>query len=324
MITISSKVKFIERFLGSARLAPNSKNLEVRCPFCDPKDPTKKKLSIRLLDDMFHCWVCNANGRSLLFLLKKFGTQEMLDEYLNTFRPELKRKTTQTVEVESKPEFKLPNDYKLLVTAQDGKDPEALMALKYLLTRGVTKRDLWYFKFGISNQMRWYRRALMPSFDVNGNPNYLVARSIDPKRFPKYNTPLDVEKKDLIFNEINIDWSQQLVLCEGVFDLIKCPDNTIPLLGSSLNEQSALFEKIVVNNTPIILALDADMRLTNSISIAKKLMEYQINVRIMNVSTDPGEMQKEEVLKAIVSARSMDWFQFISSRLEYASQMSLR
>lgn len=322
MITLSEKIRFIERFLGSARLAANSKNCEVRCPVCDPRDHTKKKLSIRLSDDAYHCWVCNSNGRSLLFLLKKFGTQELLYEYLNVFKPELRRSLSESVE-NDKPQFKLPGDFKLLVTCEDTKDPDIALIFSYLKARNVSKRDFWYFRIGISDQLRWFRRALVPSFDLNGHPNYLVGRTVEQKRFPKYNTSFDVEKRNIVFNELNIDWSKRLVICEGVFDIMKCPENSVPLLGSSLNEQSLLFEKIVTNQTPIVLALDADMKYTNTQTIAKKLMSYDISVKVVDLETDPGDMSKQQVLDAVEVAHDVDWLSYINARLFNASRQSL-
>ena len=55
-----------------------------------------------------------------------------------------------------------------------------------------------------------------------------------------------------------IDWDSDLVITEGVFDAIKAGPNAIPLLGSTLRENSKLFQKIIKHDTPIYLALDAD------------------------------------------------------------------
>ena len=47
---------------------------------------------------------------------------------------------------------------------------------------------------------------------------------------------------------INIDWSKELALVEGAFDLVKSNENSTCLLGSKLSEKSRLFLQIIKNN----------------------------------------------------------------------------
>jgi len=67
----------------------------------------------------------------------------------------------------------------------------------------------------------------------------------------KYKNP--DASKDVVFNELNIDWKDKIFLVEGVFDAIKAGTDSVPLLGSTLNENSKLFQKIVENDTAIYL-----------------------------------------------------------------------
>jgi len=324
IFTFGSKLKFIEKCFGKAYISTSQRNVEVRCPVCQPKDPTKKKLSIRIADDAFNCWVCSLKGRSLIFLLKKYGTQELINEYIDTFAPSLKNKHKNAIITIEPDKFTLPNDFKLLAVEQDTKDPDTRAVLSYLRSRDITERDLWYFKFGVSNQSRWFRRALVPSFDSEGNADFLVGRSIDSKRMPKYQQP-HVQRGDIVFNELNVDWTKRLVLCQGVFDVIKCGDNAVPLLGSSLNEHSLLFERIVTNMTPVVIALDNDMVDSAIPRIVKKLDEYQIEATIvdLNGKKDPGEMTRDEFKRALENTRSLDWYNFFQSKLNRMTNVSL-
>ena len=138
----------------------------------------------------------------------------------------------------------------------------------------------------------------MPSFDSNGKLNYYVARSIDPDVKRKY-INAKVSKSDVIFNEINIDWSQELTIVEGPFDLTKCDDNATCLLGSSFSQKSKLLQEIVKNNTPVLLALDSDMKVKTQ-EYAKLLSSYGMQVRILDLGTysDVGEMTKVDFLTA--------------------------
>ena len=190
--------------------------------------------------------------------------------------------------------------------------------------RGLTERDLWYFKLGYSDDARWKRRVLMPSFNADGELNYFVGRAIDKFRKPKYDNP-DEDKLPIIFNELNVDWSKELLLCEGPFDLVKCPDNSVPLLGSDLNEQSALFNAIIAHTTPVVLALDDDMRYTKTPVIARKLAEYDVTVRIVRLppGTDPGLLTKGQMKQLVEEAPRFSWLDAFRDKLDFSARTVL-
>ena len=48
--------------------------------------------------------------------------------------------------------------------------------------------------------------------------------------------------KNVVFNELYVDWDEAVVIVEGVFDAITVGQNGIPILGSSLREESKLFK----------------------------------------------------------------------------------
>jgi hypothetical protein len=79
-----------------------------------------------------------------------------------------------------------------------------------------------------------------------------------------------------------------------VFDAIVAGENSIPLLGSTLREDSKLFRKIVRNDTPVLLGLDADAQ-KKAMRLVKALLAYDIEVRMMDTSgyKDIGEMPRE-------------------------------
>ncbi len=327
MISLSEQIKFIERVFGAGGLSRNSRNFDIRCPICDPKDRSKKKLSVLLPEHRLHCWVCGYKAYTLAPLIRKYGTREELLEYRDRFMPESAmnggRRCVQVFDdqPEEPQKLKLPEDFKLLATA-DFSNPDVMAIRSYLLTRYVSDRDLWYFKLGYSDDPIWRRRVIVPSFDASGELNLYVGRAVDKYRKPKYEMPVG-DRRHVIFNEINIDWTRLLVLCEGTFDLMKCGDNAVPLLGSDLNEESALFNAIVANGTPIAMAMDADMKTTKTPRIAKKLSAYDIDVIIVQVPNDPGMMTKQEFKDALAAAKPYDWQQTFLDKLELASKVSL-
>lgn len=324
--TTSDKLNFIERLFGSGKLAHNGRDIAVRCPICDPKDRSKKKLAIRVSDDFVHCWVCGFKARSLATLIRKHGTQALMDEYRDRFMPADPYSTRCVhITVEEVPRaIRLPDDFQLL-TLSSGSDPDTKAVKRYCAGRGLTEDDLWYFKVGTSNDFRWKRRAIVPSFNAEGTLNYFVARAIDDNRRPKYDNP-DVDRVPIIFNELNVDWKKRVVLCEGAFDAFKCGDNAVPMMGSDLNEQSALFNAIVANGTSVAMALDADMWNTKTPRLAAKLAEYDIDVSIVDTRGfgDPGSVSKQRFQHALEDAKPFTWLGSFLSRLDRASKTSTR
>jgi hypothetical protein len=319
--SVSDSIAFYESVFGKGRISANGINFDVRCPICAPSDPSKKKLSIRTDTSANHCWVCGFKSRSIAPLIRKYGTQSQLAAFKDLFGISDHASQLVTGEREDVRKVELPGDFQLLTLASVS-DPDVKAAWRYVLGRGLTEKDAWYFKFGLSNEPRWRRRIIMPSFDSLGNLNYFTARAIDKDKKPKYDNP-DVDKNPVIFNDINIDWTKRLVLCEGPFDLVKCPENSTAILGSDLDERHEVLNKILMNGTPVALALDGDMWTTKTPKIVKKFQEYDIDVVVVDVRPwgDPGSMSKFEFEKALSEARRPTWEDNFAIRLEKASVM---
>lgn len=326
MHSITERLRFIESVFGPGRLYSNGKNFDVRCPICAPRDVNKKKLSIKVEDDRQHCWTCGWKASTLAALIHKYGTNEQFRTYCDEYMPKKRTFTNVDDVVSDAPKVTpLPNDFTLLPYASS-RDPDVLAVWLYLQSRGIEARDVWYYKFGVSNDSRWRRRVIMPSFDAEGKLNFYIGRKVDDdSRRPRYDNPED-DKRQIIFNELNIDWSKRLVICEGPFDVVKCGTNAVPLLGSDISEDSLLFSHILSHNTPVALALDADMWLTKTPKIAKKFQEYNIDVTIVDVRQygDPGKMTKQQFKCALACAKQPTWSNVFLDRLDVVSRVSLR
>jgi len=289
------KINFIQSVFGAVEIGSDGINVSVVCPSCDNIKPTaKRKLSIRLDNDFYHCWVCDIKGRNLVFLLKKYSTSQKLQEYIKRFHkkalPEIINDS-----LNAEDDIELPKNFTLLAANQHMNNQYVNKALRYLKTRDINERDLWYFKFGIAYDAKYYNRVIMPSFNSEGKLNYFVGRTWNKNatKFKYFNCKC--KKSAVIFNDININWSKQLTLVEGPFDLTKCNENATCLLGSTLRADSALFQKIVKHKTPILLALDKDAKVKMH-KIAKLLCQYDIDVWYLefNDNRDPGDLTKKE------------------------------
>ena len=249
--TLDLKV-IVDKAFGAGVLSRDGINYAVRCPTCKDLRQEKRKLVIRLDDSRYHCWVCGAKGTNILRLISKY-------------RPDLVKKSDTVRFKRDIPEaapdvepIKLPDGFRLLGTCNLS-DPDIKATWKYLQRRGITKTDILRWRILVCPTGNFRRKVIIPSFDNDGILNYYVARTIDNHSKLKYRNA-KVSKEDVIFNEIDLNWNQEMILVEGVFDAIKCPENTAPILGSSLSKRSKLYQMLVKNQTPCVISLDPDLK----------------------------------------------------------------
>jgi DNA primase len=317
--SITEKLNFIRSVFGKYTLSRNGMDAAVRCPSCQAA-PTKRKLSIRLDNDFYHCWVCGIKGRNLLYLLKKFARPEAIDIYLREF---LSAESTHQDENVVASIF-LPEDFSLILNATSrSSDPDFMACLRYLRTRGLTDADIWFFKVGVSNEFKFRRKVILPSFDGDGNLNFWVSRTIDDHVVPKY-LNCHIDRNSMIFNELNINWVKPVILVEGPFDLIKAGDNAIPLLGSGLSYESRLFSTIANRQPDIYLALDTDVA-EKSGRIAIKLSSFGCNVFRVPLGSheDVGAMSREDFSYCLNEAVPWDMWSHVMDKISDIGSRSI-
>lgn len=300
------KLKVVTEILGD-NYQSNDEHL-FRCPYCKHY---KNKLSINVEKNVYKCWVCETQGRDIRHLVRRFGTFTQLQEW---------DKLTNRIDITEFDELfaelpirqadsqivTLPSGF---VSLSNGKTLSTLPALNYLKKRGIIEKDILYWKIGYCIEGGYANRIIVPSFDKNGNLNYFIARSLSPDSFKYLNPPVS---KDIIFNELYLEWDSDLVLTEGIFDAIVAGPNAVPLLGSTLRPNSKLFMKIAQNDTPVFLALDPDAQEKES-KIMKLFLTYGLEVFKIDTSgyLDIGEMSKSEFAIRKQNAKrvqEMDYF----------------
>ena len=326
MHTQGQVIAFIEKCFGPVLLAGNNLNVGVACPECPPSaDTSKRKLAIRTDNFLTKCWVCGYRSRSIVHLLKTHHPNH-LQEFIDLFAQhdaELLYDEDLTSSLSSaglNTMIELPQGFTLL--AEQFWNTEAPLWIRqvksYLLNRGLTYRDFWYYKFGATIQdPRYQNRVIIPSHNVEGELNFFTSRAIIPGLYPKYQNPFAFVREEIIFNEINIDWTSELTLVEGPFDLVKANENATCLLGSDLTPKYRLFQKIVEHSTPVLLACDDDA-VTKTYRMAQRLTEYTIPVRVLEMPKsrhDVGEMSKEEFLALISTGVPYDSFEYLKGRI---------
>lgn len=260
------------------------------CPKCRHH---KKKLSVNISKNTFKCWVCDYRGSNIYRLVKRYAAFTQKQNWLsldsrvdlsatkvNDIFPDINI-VEQTID--------LPKEF-VTLTGKTG--PSAAPAIKYLLERGVTRSDILQWKIGYCPDGEYAARIIIPSFNLSGKCNYFIARSYRGDWLRYKNPP--VQRNNIIFNHLYVDWENDIVLTEGVFDAIVA-GNAVPLLGSTLGESSKLFAEIIKYDTAVYLALDPDAE-SKSKTLIRDMMKYGIELYKIDVSgyKDVGNMTREE------------------------------
>ena len=283
----AEKLKILKDVLG--RSYQSGEEQLFHCPFCKHH---KMKMSVNVDKSVFKCWICDKSGRDLGYIVRKFGTRQHRDEWAKySDQVEITDFDFLFKEPDTPVEQRVSLPDQLVSLTSKTPSVSAQIALRYLSKRGVSRDDILKWKIGYCPDGEYAGRVVIPSFNENGYANYFVARSYG-KAWPRYKNP--PASRDIIFNELYVNWNEDIVIVEGVFDAIKA-GNAIPLLGSTLRESSALFQAIIKSGCSVYLALDEDAS-KKTRSIARLLMRYGVEVYEIDTSgvEDVGDMTKNE------------------------------
>ena len=173
----------------------------------------KPKLQVNIETGKWHCWVSNQGGHNLFQLLKQVNAdrilfKELSDAVGSTYYTSDKKDDKQII-------LNLPKEAKPLWNGGDS--VQKLHALKFIMERGLTMEDVVRYNLHYCLNGVYQNRIIVPSYDSNGQLNYFVGRDFYKGGMKYKNPPIP---KDIIGFDLYIDWSQPIVLCEGVFDAI--------------------------------------------------------------------------------------------------------
>lgn len=284
-------IDLLEEFLGTPRKHYESKGqISFDCPNCSYEKGVdhdgKGNLEINYELGVYNCWACaetdGTKGR-IYNLFKEYASKETLKKFKDghfIFGGDYYDEGEIQV---IKKDLLLPPGYYPL----DGKQNHILFTapFNYLYTRGVTDEIIKKFKIGYCIDGKYENRVIIPSYDIDGDLNYFIGRSINKLNTKyKYLNP-DVEKTNIIFNEQLIDWNKPVFLVEGTFDHIVIP-NSIPLLGKKLYDK--LFDELYSKSKNyIIIVLDPDAD-EDALKIYNKLDAGRLMNKILIVRMPEG------------------------------------
>jgi len=301
---LSEKIKIVNDVLGHPK-RQSSEHL-YHCPYCNHH---KKKFSVNFDRNVFKCWVCDTRGRNIRRVIRRFGAFTQLKEWdrLCGVVDHSRLEFDLFAEEEEQQEqiISLPKEFKTLTGKHNVVDKRAL---SYLQKRGIEPCDLSMYKIGYCSEGEFEGRIIIPSFNIDGYVNYFIARSFDG-HWMRYKNP--DASRDIIFNELLIDWDSDVILVEGVFDAIFA-GNAVALLGSTLREESKLFQYIIRNDSSVFIALDPDAE-DKAMKIARTLLKYDIEVWKIDLpeGEDVSSIGREDFAElkksAVLMRDNQDW-----------------
>ena len=166
---MNEKIKIINDILGSSRKVKNEHLYS--CPYCNHH---KKKMSENFAKNYWMCWVCDARGKNIYRIVRKFGTYDQRQKWLlldgrldltefDKFFAEINdEEITQTVS--------LPEEFVSLCNRN--LPMSSKKALDYLKSRGLTKQDILSWKIGYCTGGRYGGRIIIPSYNWPGDATY--------------------------------------------------------------------------------------------------------------------------------------------------------
>ena len=243
----------------------------------------KPKLQVNIQTGKWHCWVSNQGGHNLFQLLKQVGASRNQYKELNeilgsSYSVSNKKEDSPTI-------VTLPKEWKPLYV-EDG-SIQQLHALKFLMERGLSEHDILKYNIGYCLEGLYQNRVIVPSYDSDGKLNYFVGRDFYKGGMKYKNPPVS---KDIVGFDLYINWSQPLILCEGVFDAISIKRNAIPLFGKTISK--SLYKKIIENKVShIVIALDNDA-FSQSMEMISKFLDMGVEVSFIKLkdNQDPGDL----------------------------------
>ena len=321
--------RIVERVIGNPRHETNIETWTTyNCPYCADYEGVesdgKYNCCVNYREGYFHCWKCGTAGK-ISRILKDYGGESVVGEYYKELESIKNSQEYQLYKnnalvkselIESDELLKLPENYRRISSA----DKESYRAYMYLKDRGLDYDIINDFEIGYvpwSDDYKMRTRIVIPSYDQYRNLNYYVTRDYSGKQKLKYINP-NIDKKTIIFNEGKVNWGDNIILCEGVFDSFVLP-NSIPLLGKVLNEEFAVYQALTEKaRAKIIVLLDDD-----AINDAKKMYRFLntgvLKDRIRLIECPNGydaslfyeKFGKQGIYKLIKSARKLEEYELL-------------
>jgi len=296
-------------------------NLQYHCPFCHHH---KMKMEVCLDEPHnWHCWVCNAKGRGIYWLLKRMNVgQDVLTKVenifgsatpkhsLSVFDAKILSLTKKQESTENSEMLCLMPEFKSL--AENDGSREYNLAINYAKKRKITMCDIIKYNIGYCAKGPFSNRLVFPSYDKHNNLNFYSCRSYYDDGYKYKNSEFS---KDIVGFENLVDFDFPIYLCEGALDAISLKRNAIPLFGKSMSKK--LKQAIIQSNCPEVNIVLDDDALDSAIKIAEYIRSIGKEVKIVKLEgKDPNVLGFAKTMEQIKKTDLLDFSSMIRLKLE--------
>jgi len=240
----------------------SSIQLQFNCPECAklnygiPDDKYNLEVNIALnnkgkYNKVCKCWKCGLSG-PLFFVFKKYADKRQIAEFLKYENEPIVLSQIKKYKI-----FSLPKEF-ISFKNMDKNNPLHLEAYDYVrnnrkVSDVIIKRD----NLGFCLEGYYKDRIIKPSYDLNNKLNFYITRAFknNTDKHQTYKLP-QADKREIIFNEKNINWNGTVYIVEAYFEYTTLPVNTIILLGKSLYDN--ILTKLIKYKPNVIILLNPD------------------------------------------------------------------
>lgn len=269
------------------------------CPWCSKE----KHFYINKHTQLFDCKKCGVTG-SIYKLLKHLDKTYLLGdksveltEQIKSIR-QLQSESNAEQTIEELPKRNMPPGFRICV------------ANKYLISRGITKKDCKRYHIGETRILFKYRNyILFPIYDNKEIRGFVgrYSNKVVPKDKLRYNNSLDTDFASLLYgyDEIVSGETETVIIVEGIFDKISVDkklglwdDNSVKCVCTFGKKISNVqIRKLVAKNIAnIVLSWDFDA-LKEIKSYGIELEKYfNVSVAVSRNKKDIDECTQEEVI----------------------------
>lgn len=295
-------LSILQQILGQSKRSTHKSGHENYAFFCPLCHHYRAKLEIDLVSGNWHCWKCDAKGKTPYTLLKRVTSDKSILEQVRKRYSVTGLHTKPQAISDQDPPLSLPEEYISLTLPESGSWFQKT-ALKYLKERKISEEDIFRYDIGFCQKGQYDDKVIIPNYDASGKLNYFLGRSYNPNSPFKFQSP-SVDK-DFIGFELYISWEFPVILCEGVFDAITIRRNAIPLYGKTISKK--LKEKIIQEKPPrVYIALDPDA-LKDISKIAEYFVSNGIETYLVELKDgDPSEIGHEKFWEILKQAKKIE------------------
>jgi len=298
-------LNLLQKVLGNGKIVSKDEAMFM-CPFSHHRKP---KLAINLSTQRWQSWIdTNAKGRSIYGLFKKMN---VAPQYLTELSRIVKIPKSKQQTEEEQIKIHLPYEFTSLQYDTE-KTRSSKDAFNYLRQRNIFSYDIERYNIGYCESGDYANRIIVPSYDCDNNLNYFIARDFTGTAYLRYKNP--PVSKDVVVFENQIDFSEPLIFCEGVFDAMAIRRNAIPLLGKNI--PSKLKTKLVEHGvSEVCIVLDNDA-FKNALQISETLMSENIKVRLVKMGNeDAADIGFNNIIHKVRSAELLDFGELMKQKL---------